>query len=498
MTTLQDLTDYATPLSDNQMDIRTEYLEPISQTTHKFTFRLDQAGYLDENSMLVFKLKSTGGHVSRVNAFNGALGAINRVIFQVGDNIMNDVQEVYKYATLKNMNAPPDQRNKYFGHYLGNQLYTKAVESATDAPANGVQAAPQAYATEDDKAHVGTIVVDESRSGIGLGKHDDGTGAFVASHQLSDNAANNPQYGIPLGMLIPALKGQKIPLFLFQQQRILLTFEFNTADKYINQLSGNVGYAGGESGTAAAGDVTPADVRMVVDYIIMPADAQAEIMEQTNKEGGYRLEFYDVVNVQKNISAPPNGNFEVEHRIGQNGREVHNIIMWKETDKAGYGLGGNHRGYGLLGAQGCLGFDQEEYNCNIDGRDEFPDYKYNPVSQYNEVSEVLNTDLKVDRPMYCNDPNTESTLLATANSGLLGTMKPLCLSLRNGSPGLVGAGRVIGNYPIIWKYKRKVNGTEAQNSRANNVETKVNYFIEVSRVANIRNTAKGMNVIVSY
>ena len=95
MTTLQDLTDYATPLSDNQMDIRTEYLEPISQTTHKFTFRLDQAGYLDENSMLVFKLKSTGGHVSRVNAFNGALGAINRVIFQAGDNIMNDVQEVY-------------------------------------------------------------------------------------------------------------------------------------------------------------------------------------------------------------------------------------------------------------------------------------------------------------------------------------------------------------------------------------------------------------------
>ena len=31
---------------------------------------------------------------------------------------------------------------------------------------------------------------------------------------------------------------------------------------------------------------------------------------------------------------------------------------------------------------------------------------------------VLNTDLKVDRPMYCNDPNTESTLLATATGSL--------------------------------------------------------------------------------
>ena len=123
-----------------------------------------------------------------------------------------------------------------------------------------------------------------------------------------------------------------------------------------------------------------------------------------------------------------------------------------------------------MGAQACAGFDQEEYNCNVDGRDEFPDFKFNPVSQYNEVTEVLGGDLKVDRPMYCADPNTEQTMLASGMGGLLGTYKPLCLSLRSGEPALVGGGRVIGNYPIIWKYRVKRYPTYS----ATNLNTKAN------------------------
>ena len=98
---LQDLSNYNEPIAQSQMDIRTEYVEPITSNSHKFTFRLDQSGYLDENSMLTFKLLAQDGTGKyRANCWNGVLGGIKRVIFQVGDNILNDIQEIYKYSTL--------------------------------------------------------------------------------------------------------------------------------------------------------------------------------------------------------------------------------------------------------------------------------------------------------------------------------------------------------------------------------------------------------------
>ena len=225
-----------------------------------------------------------------------------------------------------------------------------------------------------------------------------------------------------------------------------------------------------------------------------------DIIEQTKAQGGYRLEFFDVVNVEKNVVAGTDGTTqEIEHRIGQNGREVHNIVMWRETAKTNLQDGANNaRNYALTLKQHCLGFEVEEYNCNVNGRDEFQDFVSSPVAQYNEMKEVLGSDLKVDAPMYSNDSNTSSTCLASSRSGLLGMMKPLGLSLSNGEPLIVGGGRQIGNYPIVWKWRRLCRNAQVENCRGTNQPVKCNYFIELSRIANIMNTGKGTNVIVSY
>lgn len=504
MTSLNDLTNYDTPLQQNAVDIRTEYLEPITSSPLRFTFRLDQSGYLDTNSMLVFKLRTQGaGNTGqcRVNAWNGALGGIKRCIFQIGDNIINDIQDVYKYSTLKNTNMPPSMRNNFLGHYLGNSFWLDVQKSSTDAPADfGVDGVNNNYSTEYDGT-TGCIIPNHKKSGIDFGAVANGAGATINSHIINDTASTNLQYGIPLGMLFPALRGQKIPLFLFDRQRILLTFEFNTADVYCNNIKGgNVNYAGGETGVCSATDVVPSDVRMVIDYIVMPTDVQNELVAQTQQQGGYKLEFYDVVNVEKNVVAGgANQEQEVELRIGQNNREVHNIIMWKElalntmANKTG-GL----RGVPLMVKQGCRGFGREEYNCNIDGRDEFDHFVFNPISQYNEMSAVLGKDLQVSRPMYANDENMVSSDLSPRNAGLQGVMKPLGLSLRNGQPQVVGGGRQIGNYPIIWKWKRQTHTAVKNLQPIDNYAVKCNFFCDVSRVANIMATDKGTSVVVSY
>ena len=505
MSTLNDLVDYATPLQPTATEIRTEYIEPITSSTYKYTFRLDQAGYLDTNSMLIFKLKSTANdNENRVNLHNGVLGGIKRVIFQVGDNIINDVQDVYKYSTIKNMNMPNSMKNDYLGHYLGNAMYTDVLKDITEVPnTDDTSATVNSYLDEITNATVGSINVNHKKSGTDFGKCTGtaGDNAVINSMPIGTDTSTNHQYGITLGMLIPALKGQKIPLFLFDKQRILLTFEFNTSDVYVNSIAtADVAYDGTGAGWSASGEVVPADVKMVVDYIVVPTDAQNELIQQTMADGGYRLEFYDVVNVEKNI--PASGN-EVEHRIGQNNRELHNIIMWKET--AGNSMSTQtdgltkQKGQVYFGKnQKCQGFASEEYNVNIDGRDEFDHFVYNPVSQYNELSAVLGKDWDVVRSQYCCDDNTAESYLAPIENGLLGTQKPLGLSLRNGEPVVVGGGRQIGNYPVIWKWKRNSNATVKNNCPRDDQTIKVNYFCEVSRVANIMNTGKGMNVVVSY
>ncbi len=506
MSSLNDLTNYNTPLQQNAVDIRTEYLEPITSSTLRHTFRLDQTGYLDTNSMLVFKLQAVGNAndgLCRVNQWNGVLGGIKRVIFQVGDNIINDIQDVYKYSTLKNMNMPPSMRNNFLGHYLGNSLWLDVQEGGqTGGPTEfGTDGAvPQTWWQEYTGTN-GSIIPNHKKSGCDFGKYDDGAGANTNSGTIFEDKSKNGQFGIPLGMLIPALKGQKIPLFLFDKQRILLTFEFNTADVYCNNIKASkLVYTGAGNAVCDAGDVVPTDVQMVIDYIVMPTDVQNELVKQTQQQGGYKLEFYDVVNVEKNIVAGTQGQEQlVEHRIGQNNREVHNVIMWKEVGlDTMINFADTKKGVPLMGKQGCRGFAREEYNCNIDGRDEFDHFVFNPVSQYNEMSAVLGKDLQVSRPQYINDENSVSAQLTPRSSGLQGTMKPLGLSLRNGEPLVVGGGRRIGNYPIVWKWKRTNNATRLEQQPIDNYAIKCNYFCEVSRVANIMATDKGTNVIVSY
>ena len=505
-TAIQNLMNYEVNDTPNQIEVRTDTLEPIQATANKFTFRLDQAGYLDLNSMLVFKHTSATTNNLRVNPWNGALGGIKRAILQVGDHILNDVQDVYKYATMSRINVPPTQRNKFFGHYTGLQWHSKVQNSGTFAE-GGTDLEGLAYATQDGGV-IGSILVDPIKSGIKKGSATDGTGAAINSYSLGLLPDNNPQYGITLGMLFPALKGQKIPLFLFDKQRILLKVEFNPVAEYMCDITQN-DYNNQqvmEPQTAVGLD----SVRLIVDYVIMGGEVQNEVMAQTQKQGGYRLEFYDVVNVIKGIDAGNSAQRrDIEHRIGQNGREVHNIFMWKQyPDDVSFrndytNLTNNRGAKCLLRGQHCIGVENEEYNCEVNGRDEFTDFKFNPVSQYNELKVALGRPLYVDKPMYCNDENTTNSLLSMVNNGMTGVMKPLAVGLRSGEPALVGGGRMIGNYPIVWKYRYTPISTAVKTGKtANALGTQsgfnVNYFIEVSRIANIRNTPKGMSVIVSY
>ena len=495
------LTDYSVNDTPMLMDIRSDTLEPISGTnlvSNRFVFRLDQAGYLDSNSMLLFKcVNPNSNNTSRVNMFNGGLGAIKRATFQVGDYIINDVDGANMISTLMNMTTQPDSvRNRFNGWYYHNSLHKRVLEGAS------------AIEIDTEIGGTGSIIVDKAKSGIDRGQMNTAGGnnnnnININSARISNVEAGSYQIGIPLGVLFPALKGKTMPLFLFQDYRILLTFEFHDGSEFCNSTTERRGVAPNATTGRNPGLITPlnqiqfADVKLQVDYVIMPASVQNKDREMTNQEGGLRLDFLDSIRVEKQIVAGTAGlEQDIEHRIGADNKEVHKIYMVKQfTDPA---VRNKQPAQYVYGAQRIDGVPVESYNVNIGGINVFHDFKENPASQYDETSNCLGKDLKTPRGNYINDPNTLFNGLNPSLGGFLGNYKPLCLDLTNGNNSVLGGGRTIGAYPIIWKYRRVPTGALANRCASYEGAMNVNYYMLVSKTATIRSTPMGTNILVSY
>ena len=484
------LTDYSINDKDMAMEVRSDTLEPISSSSKRFVFRLDQAGYLDQNSVLLFKIVNKVNNLTkRVNCFNGGLGAIKRATFAVGDFVINDTDGADKIMTLLNFVGKNSQlRNNFDCWYYQNQLHYKVMPGGAGGQNTKLH--------DTDLCGSGSIVIDPDKSGMGgaIDFQNGVTNALAAdinSVPISSDADNNAQIGIPLGVLFPALKGRTLPLFLFQDYRVLITIEFNDGDKYINGTNVN-------DGKCPINQINYSDVKLQVDYIIMPSEVQNKDREMTAQQGGLNLTFYDSIKVEKNIPAvTANTTQVVEHRIGADNKEVHKIYMTKMLTDDNTGVGAKYATY--WGEQRIDAMNQEEYNVNIAGVDLFPENKWSPSSQYDETSNCLGSDIQVPRPVYYADENTAYNCLGSSVNGTLGRYKPLCVDLTNGSDGILGTGRTIGAYPIIFKYARKPTGAQAGQyitSKAGALQ--VDYHLLVSKTANIKSTGNGTSVMVSY
>ena len=112
---MNSLVDYSVNDLESNMEIRTERLDPIVSSKYRYVFRIDSSSYIDRNSMLVFKPKTTvaaSGNL-RLNCFNGGLGAIKNVELQVGDNSIQKISGVNRWSTLNHVaSRSPQVQNK--------------------------------------------------------------------------------------------------------------------------------------------------------------------------------------------------------------------------------------------------------------------------------------------------------------------------------------------------------------------------------------------------
>lgn len=484
---MNSLVDYSVNDLESNMEIRTERLDPIVSSKYRYVFRIDSSSYIDRNSMLVFKPKTTvaaSGNL-RLNCFNGGLGAIKNVELQVGDNSIQKISGVNRWSTLNHVaSRSPQVQNKKLSHYLQNSLKFLVRNDGGLASSEVV----------------GAIQPDPSTSGINYGRPDTGAQAAINSQALTQNAADNQSVGIPLGMLLPMLNDRDLPAFLFTNYKVHLIIEFESdSGKFANDIT-QFNYGAGERLAAAANSVEFEEVELLLDELILPSRVQNAVLEETLKEGGYQIAFTNVATVKKTIAAATaNQKQSLEHRLNLTNQEVHYIQFLRQLPDA--------KSDKVLLGQRCDGQSINELQWNVNGVDIYPNPVTNPIELYNNVTYTLGRDLQVVKPMYVKDPATCSSLLSPPDLGLLGKYQPLCLDLRNGEPTLRGGGRYIGEYPIRAIQSRTpvadtdctwFNANNFQICQAENGAIDCDYFIGATRIMNVKTMPGGaMNVVVS-
>ena len=469
-----------------QSDIRTEETEPMNPATintRVFQFKINNTGFLDGTSMITFKLAKTASATGlcRVNCWNGGLGAIKSAVLRVGDFEICNTQDLSRIATLRHLNEDMSVRNNLHGYYLGNALGCNVDASSGVANTDGADTG------------IGQVRV-SGDTGISFGHLTDATGSAVHSYSMNTDINKCEKYGIPLYMLFPALENRQFPLFLFQDYPVILEVEFREASEYVNDM----GRVGANGLVAVDSAVTINEVKLVVDYILPPSIVMNKYEESVAKDG-YRFEYPKINLVKKSIPAVATAREEqeVQHRLGQEGKEVLSLYQFKQFTPATDPLAGAVMGNRVLLNQKIDGCDVEEYNLEVNGMELYPDFKYNNASQYNEVSNCLDKSLKLPRCMYFTDPNTQACSLTTLGSGLKGIQKPLACDLRNGNAGIIGSGTPISKgSPLIFKYRRKPSGAVANKTLDMRPAMDCSYHIITSGVAVVKKMGTGTSVMV--
>jgi len=501
---MSNLMNYSSLEVPNVMEIRTERLAPISSipSQRTYTFRLEPNGFMDKSTMLTFKLKKAATYTSnnlRVNSWNGALGCINVARMRIGDQIASDVQNVGEFSTWKHLSTERREKlNKYWSRFFGNQFHTE------------MEAAP------GDES--GMIIPDSEKCGY------DYEGNVANSLEILTDENNCYMYGIPLGLLFPGVENEEFPLFLFSEYKIYFDIEFNPPSVYSN--SSFTDYQRGFDE-----DIEIVNVELLVDYLIYPNSILEAFREQTLEAGGYRFEFIDVINVQRQLAVDAgtvttvntnatylangvlqNKTTSLEFRLGQENREVHYVLMTKQLPR--YDDSSNPiTDSSVLCGMRCDGISYESVQYVINGIPIFPEPKDTSCSQYDLNYQALKMrDLEIERPFFYNDPNSLVSNYGEVSQGITGKYKPIAVDLRTSYKEGFGSGTMIGKYPIVIRYSCKpaVNLTRwgygnspdltscRRQDTTGRASYNVNFWIGVSRLINVVSTgAESMMVKIS-
>lgn len=396
----------------------------VSNQHNRVIFRFENEGLLTRDSGIRVRAQGTSALSSNVclNVVNGILGSVKRATVKIdGQNLVDLIQpNLIETNRMYSRNAPTKLID-FEKSLIGNDFRVITDSNQTD------------QVLVDDAAKVGQTFFGPKQNVIFTASQN----KFIRNVRLSDTAADNKSYFIPLHMLgMNFLRHNNLPLYLMKERNIELILEFDN-DNCLNWCF--------EGGAAQA--ITKSSVKVDLDSCeliqvnIMLDEELAESQKAMLKEQSATFTLIESYLV-KNSFTSSTANVEAGYspiRINAQNREVHKILAaWNEP---AYSTQSD-----IVCNQQAISLGDVTHNWKINGVLLFDD----DISQ-SSISYYLNSEynndngLNVPRIAWICDQSTldQDDNARASHFEWRGRWYYLGQSLRNGNQGVVGAGTAI-------------------------------------------------------
>jgi hypothetical protein len=370
---LPAILNVSTIQSVENMNIKTEVLDPITITDQQAIFQIPKNGILDGGSTVQLGVLADPKNFFPLNT--GIHGLIKSVFLKVGGQTIASNDDYAYYTTMTRQFETPEHR-----------AYVDMVKSGACGDRWGVgESGRLGYrdllTTVNATATLTSSVVPE----------------FI---RPTLNPTTTPLFTVPLSTLIPMMRSRQLPLMAIKEH-VYLEINFNTqaasAPGVITCIT-----QGQEAHSAVV--VSTTNIKFMSDHLYYTDEKMNGMLNQTLSEQGMSVLYEDLITTRADVppATVPTGGVAtqvVERQLAVSGKVVRNIMIHEKNNGQNHNLLGNYLSTDLI--------IPTEFNLRINDQ---RIYDRNLVSQprkYNELTNVLNKPLMVPNQLYSFDADSD-------------------------------------------------------------------------------------------
>tara|TARA_R110001606_G_scaffold90692_4_gene202578 strand:- start:2744 stop:4213 length:1470 start_codon:yes stop_codon:yes gene_type:complete len=372
------------PVMDN-MEIRTEILDPITATQSQVVFQIPKTGILDGGSFVQLAVETA---IATTDAFlplnTGIHALIESVFLKVGSKVISSNTDYAHYTTAIRQMETPEHR-----------AYVDVVKCG---------AVGNRWGGTDN----GRIGYRDMNYGALDGNDNAVTADVAALFKPTNNATTTPIFMVPLSQLIPMMKARQLPLFAIKEH-VYLEINFR------QQANGaaNIGKIAcwKEGTTATDTSIVPSltNIKFNSDHLYYSDDQMEATSKQIFSANGLSVLYEDIIVTNAQVEPSPNPAAgavvaqKVERQIAVSGKTCRSILI---SDKP---VNVTHKLLGDYFSKADRVADEVNFRINDQRL-----YDRNLVSssrKYEELSQVAGKPIYVPNQLFSLDSDTDKNVV---------------------------------------------------------------------------------------
>lgn len=452
------------------MNIKTEVLDPITINQSQAVFQIPRNGVLDGGSMVQLGVTVASDMFFPITT--GIHGLIKSCSLRVGGKVIASNDDYGYYTTMTRQFESPEHRayvdmvksgacgDRFSEGESGRLVYRDLVATIDPTPTNSELFVPE----------------------------------FI---KPTSNDSTTPLFTVPLSTLIPMMKSRQLPLMAINEN-VFLHINFNS------QVQGQFGIicCKNSSATNTAVTVSQPNIKFISDHLYYTSDKMDSLVEQTLTDKGLTFLYEDLISTNANVPAVTVTSGVVpqviERQIAVAGRTVRNIMVHEKEQSENHEFLGQYLSRDLQ--------IPSAYNLRINDQRVYDRDVVDAPRKYNELEEVLGKPLMVPNQLYSYAVDTNNENVAhplNQNSVYIGKIEGFslppadnsnvnsdirCSSHFIGYNATVGELNELGNGARIGVKPITLNKTYYRQSDAKQKSAReMRIFSGVERVLNIKN-----------